>query len=148
MIYYGEEVGRSIGKWPENRTDMPWGDKGLLPGAGVPRDEAMRGWYQRLIQARRSHPALSHGSHRTLSTEGDLLAFLRLDEATGDAVVVAVNRGSTEASLRVERPSSWGAAPAVDLLETGRLQAGPDGLTLTLPPQGAAILAVTAAPSR
>jgi alpha-amylase len=148
MIYYGEEVGRAIGKWPENRTDMPWGDRGLLPGAGIPRDEAMRGWYQRLIQARRSHPALSHGSHRTLASDGDLLVFLRLDEPSGDAVVVAVNRGSAEASARIERPSAWGQATASDLLETARLELGTDGLRLTLPPQGVAILVVKAPASR
>ena len=43
MIYYGEEVGRPGGDWPDNRSDMPWGDRKILPGAGKPRDEALRG---------------------------------------------------------------------------------------------------------
>jgi alpha-amylase len=140
MIYYGEEVGRAVGKWPDNRTDMPWGDKGLLPGAGIPRDEAMRAWYQRLISARRAHPALSHGSHRTLSAEGDLLVYLRADEPSGDAVVVAVNRGEAEASALVERPAAWGTSPAADLLGTARVQAEAGGLRLTLPPRSVSLI--------
>jgi alpha-amylase len=148
MIYYGEEVGRAIGKWPENRTDMPWGGQGLLPGAGIPREEALRGWYQRLISVRRAHPALSHGGHTTLSAEGDLLVFLRLDGPSGDAVVVAFNRGEVEASARVERPASWGTAPAADLLGTARLEPGADGLRLTLPPRSAAIVWAGSAASR
>ena len=148
MIYYGEEVGRSIGKWPENRTDMPWGDKGLLPGAGIPRDEGMRRWYQRLISLRRAHPALSHGGHRTLSAEGDLLVFLRLDEPSGDAVVVAVNRGAAEASATVARPAAWGTAAAADLLETARLEPGAGELKLTVPPRSAAVIWAGSATSR
>jgi alpha-amylase len=140
MIFYGEEVGRAIGRWPDNRTDMPWGDRGLLPGAGVARDEAMRDWYRKLIMTRRAHPALSHGSHMTLSSEGDLLVFLREDRASGDAVVVAVNRGEIEASARVVRPAAWGTGPAIDLLGTARLVTGEDGLRLTLPPRSAAVV--------
>jgi glycosidase len=142
MIYYGEEVGRAIGKWPENRTDMPWGDKGLLPGAGIPRDEAMRAWYLKLIAARRAHPALSRGRHTTLSAEGDLLVFLREEAGSGDAVLVAVNRGEAEASTRVQRPAGWGAAPASDLLGMAKLQVEPEGLRLTLPPRSAAVVAL------
>jgi len=140
MIYYGEEVGRAIGKWPDNRTDMPWGDKGFLPGAGVARDEGLRDWYRKLISTRRAHPALSQGNHRTLSSEGDLLVFLREDPASADAVVVAVNRGELEATTRIQRPAAWGTAPAVDLLGTARLLAGEDGLQLTLPPRSAAVV--------
>ena len=64
VVFYGEEVGRDIGKWPMNRSDMPWGAGAVQPGAGVTRDEALRGWYQRLLAARRVHPALGHGTHR------------------------------------------------------------------------------------
>jgi alpha-amylase len=104
VIFYGEEVARPIGAWPDNRTDMPWGDKGLLPGAGLPRDEGMRDWYRRIIALRRAHPALAHGGHRTVWSEGDLLAFVREDLPSRDAVIVLVNRGASPASVALPRP--------------------------------------------
>lgn len=145
-IYYGEEVGRDIGKWPFNRSDMPWGDRGLLPGAGVARDEGLRGWYQRLIAVRHAHPALSDGSHKTLSAEGDLLVFLRELPADGGAVVVAINRGSEAASAAFDPPAAWGGEVPRELLGAGAAVAR-DGsrLRVTVPPRGAA--ALSAGPS-
>jgi glycosidase len=140
-IFYGEEVGRVIGKWPENRGDMPWGDRGLLPGAGLPRDEGMRGWYRRLIALRRGHAALSNGGHKTLSAEGDLLVFLREQGPSGDAVVVAVNRGGAAATARVERPAAWGNRPAEDGLGAGATVSGDGGfLSVTVPARSAAVV--------
>jgi len=62
--------------------------------------------------------------------------------------VVAVNRGDVEASARIVRPASWGAAPAADLLGTARLDAGADGLGITLPPRSAALIWAGSAGSR
>ena len=127
-IYYGEEVARDGSVWPLNRNDMPWGSRGILPGKGVKRDEALRDYYRKLIEVRRENTALSRGAFRRLSSDGDLLVFERLDEAAGNAVVVAVNRGKTEASASVDAPAAWrgavseviqGTAAAVD---GGRLQ--------------------------
>jgi glycosidase len=139
-IYYGEEVGRSIGKWPENRSDMPWGDQGLRPGAGVPRDEGLRDWYRRLIALRRNHSALTGGSHRTLSAEGDLLVFLREQGPGGDAVVVAVNRGSAPASALVARPSGWGTRQVGALLGEGEVGGDGTSLRVTVPARSAAVV--------
>jgi alpha-amylase len=112
MIYYGEEVARRGGDWPENRSDMPWGDRPINPGAGKPRDEAMRSDYKKLIALRKAHPALSHGVHDTISTDGDLLVFSQRDDTTGDQVIVAVNRGSAEAPLTVAVP--WQVTTVTD----------------------------------
>jgi alpha-amylase len=141
VVFYGEEVARRIGKWPDNRSDMPWGDRGLLPGAGIPRDEGMRDWYRRLIAIRRTHPALTRGAHTTASSEGDLLVFRREDAAASDTVFVAVNRGGTAASARLERPSIWGTRAPVELLGAGAALA-PDGeaIRLTVHARGAAIV--------
>jgi alpha-amylase len=128
VIYYGEEVGRRGGAWPTNRGDMPWGERAVAPGRGVPRDEALRAYYRRLIALRRAHPALTRGTFRELSTDGDLLVFAREDSAAGDAVIVAVNRGGAAAAAAVPLPERWrglairealGGAPAT--LEDGRL---------------------------
>jgi len=141
VIYYGEEVARPSGAWPANRSDMPWGDRALLPGGGRPRDEGMRDWYRRLLSVRRTHPALSAGGHRTLSAEGDLLVFQREEPDGGDAVVVAVNRGAAASSARLARPPAWRGAEPADLLGGGATVAA-DGETvlLTVPARSAAIV--------
>jgi alpha-amylase len=143
VIFYGEEVGRSIGKGPANRSDMPWGDRAVRPGAGVPRDEGLRRWYQGLIAVRKAHPALGHGTHRTISSEGDLLVFAREDAASGDAVVVAVNRGDAPLEVTVDRPAGWGSAAARDALACGATAAddGPGRARLQVPARSAAIFA-------
>jgi len=114
VIYYGEEVGRPGGDWPENRSDMPWGDRNILPGEGKPRDEALRADYKRLIAIRRAHPALSRGVHEKLVAEGDLLVFLQKDPSSDDAVVVAVNRGDKPLVARFPAPEGWGSGPVRD----------------------------------
>jgi len=115
VIYYGEEVGRLGGDWPENRSDMPWGQRDILPGQGLPRDESLRADYQRLIAIRRAHPALSRGTHEKLLAEGDLLVFLQRDTKSDDAVVVAINRGDAPLAARFTAPEAWAGGSVSDL---------------------------------
>ncbi|MDY7227577.1 alpha-amylase family glycosyl hydrolase [Hyalangium rubrum] len=137
-IYYGEEVARAGGDWPANRSDMPWGERGVKPGAGKKRDEALRKTYQKLTAIRRAHPALSRGTHQGLSTDGDLYVFLRHDAESGDVVMVAINRGEKPATVSLPWPAPWGATTAEDLLNGGRLE-GPT-LEFTVEPLAARIL--------
>jgi alpha-amylase len=138
VIYYGEEVARAGGKWPDNRSDMPWGSRDILPGKGAPRDEGLRRDYQKLIAIRKAHPALSHGSHLGLSAEGDLYVFVRRDGS--DAVIVAVNRGNALASAKVAAPAEWGEAAAVDLLDGSAVSREGGSLSLTVGPRQARIV--------
>jgi alpha-amylase len=137
-IYYGEEVARDGSVWPLNRNDMPWGSKAVMPGKGVKRDEELRAYYRTLIATRRDHTALSRGTYRTLSSDGDLLVFERHDAAAGNAVVVAVNRGRTEARATVDAPAAWGGSAgeaitgAAATLDGGRLD-------LVVPPRQARV---------
>ena len=133
MIYYGEEVARPGGDWPDNRGDMPWGARDILPGKGKARDEAMRADYTKLIAIRKAHPALSRGAHTTISTDGDLLVFARKYE--NDEVLVAVNRGSESAQLSV--PAS---ANAFDVWNGEPLTAAEGKIAATVKPRGARIL--------
>jgi alpha-amylase len=139
-IYYGEEVGRPGGDWPDNRSDMPWGDRKIQPGAGKPRDEALRGDYKKLIAIRRAHTALSRGSHTGLSSDGDLLVFLRRDEAGKDAVVVAVNRGTQPATASFEAPADWGDAPVKDEWTGEAVPRSGGRIEIAVAPRGARIL--------
>ena len=142
MIYYGEEVARPGGDWPDNRSDMPWGSRKVLPGRGKPRDEALRADYQKLIALRRAHKALSRGPHTSLSSEGDLLVFLRRDEASRDAVVVAVNRGAAPATASFEAPAEWGQSPVRDAWNGEDVPRTGGRIEVSVAPRGARILAV------
>ena len=141
MIYYGEEVARPGGDWPENRSDMPWGDRKILPGAGRPRDEALRADYKKLIDIRRAHPALSHGARLAIATDGDLYAFLRRDAESKEAVVVAVNRGKTPATLKMTVPEEWGAGDPEDVWNGGTIPRSGDTIEAMVAPLSARILA-------
>jgi glycosidase len=140
-IYYGEEVARDGSVWPVNRTAMPWGDRGELPGKGVERDEDMREYYRKLIDARRRNTALSRGTYRTLASDGDLLVFERTDAAAGNAAVVAVNRGRTEARASVPAPGAWQGAAGEVLTGQAAVVAG-DRLEVVVPPRQARVYVV------
>lgn len=141
MIYYGEEVARPGGDWPENRSDMPWGDRDILPGAAKARDDSMRAGYERLISIRRSHRALSRGAYAGLASSGDLLVFARRDSTERDAVIVGVNRGASTATATVAAPPEWaGATAVVDAWNGETLALASDSLTVTVPPLSARIV--------
>jgi alpha-amylase len=140
MVYYGEEVARAGGGWPDNRSDMPWGSRNILPGAGGPRDEGLRSDYRRLIAIRRSHPALSRGTHAALSTEGDLYVFLRRDPASGDSVAVAVNRGGASATARFSAPTEWTGALPEELWAGGAVRVAAGSVEVDVPAAGARIV--------
>ncbi len=142
MIYYGEEVGRLGGDWPDNRSDMPWGERRILPGAGKPRDEALRADYKKMIAIRRAHPAFSRGVHSGVSTDGDLLVFLQRDEASHDAVGVAINRGNAPATAGFDVPAEWGATPVRDVWTGEAVAASGGKIMAPVAPKGFRIFAV------
>lgn len=137
VIYYGEEVGRRGGAWPVNRGDMPWGDRNVMPGKGLPRNDMLRAYYRQLIALRRAHPALTRGTFRELSTVGDLLVFAREDSAANDVVIVAVNRGADAAAATVPLPELWGGRALREALGGAPAQASGGQLTVRVPPRSA-----------
>jgi glycosidase len=136
-IYYGEEVARTGSVWPLNRSDMPWGERDLRPGKGLERNEALRSYYKRLIEIRRQNPALWRGGFRRLSSDGDLLVFERADAASGNTVVVAVNRGAAEETASVAAPAGWSGAR--ESLSGAELGVAGGMLTLVVPPRSAQV---------
>lgn len=139
MIYYGEEVGRPGGDWPDNRSDMPWGERNILPGAGKPRVESLRADYMKLIAIRKAHPALSRGTHTTLSTNGDLLVFSR--KLGNDEVIVAVNRGVTAAEAIVPAPAQWQVGTLTDEWGVETISMSGGEIRMTVRPKEARIIA-------
>jgi alpha-amylase len=118
---------------------MPWGSRALAPGEGVTRDEALRAYYQQLIALRRAHPALARGTFRELSSAGDLLVFAREDEGSGDAVVVAVNRGAQSAAATVPVPQRWRGRTVREALSGAPAVANDGQLTIEAPPRTAQV---------
>jgi alpha-amylase len=138
-IYYGEEVARDGSVWPLNRKDMPWGERDVLPGRGVQRDEGLREYYRKLIAARRENTALSRGAYRSLATDGDLLVFERHDAASGNTVVVAVNRGKTEGRASVAVPSAWSGGDVGEVITSAPADIGGGQLGIVVPPRQARV---------
>jgi alpha-glucosidase len=56
--------------------------------------------YRRLLQLRKSRPALSVGSYESVATTGDLLAYIR--RAEGEAFLIALNLGEGPYQLALE----------------------------------------------
>jgi len=142
-LYYGDEVGRLGGDWPENRTDMPWGEQDLLPGKGKKRDEALRAYYRRLIEIRRAHPALWRGTQKTLASGADWLAFVRQDEGSeaGETLIVLANRASEAASVELELPPALaGAASLHDELSGEEFPVAAGKTTISMSAQSGRIL--------
>lgn len=110
-IYYGDEVSidaPSIGDPnilqddPYNRAPYPWDDTegDYYPSA----DEGMLGYYQAISRTRHDNPALREGELITLAIddENDSYAFLRLDRASGNAAVVAINNSDSAQTLEFD----------------------------------------------
>lgn len=149
VIYYGEEVARGGHDWPFNRNDMPWGDRAILPGQGVARDEAMRAHYKRLIEIRRQHPALSTGRYEMLTRPADrALAFGRETAAGDDRVIVLANREDEAVPAEVNLPAGWPAGAWADRLGGGALEAVEGRLKTELPPRSVRILVPAGATPR
>lgn len=138
-IYYGEEVGRLGGDWPDNRSDMPWGERPIGPGRGLPRDEDLYTYYRSLIQLRKQLPALAVGDYHELSTEGDLLVFART-AADRQPVIVAVNRGNQPLQASIVPPPGWGTGTGTDQLGKSVVARNAQGLTLKVPAQSVQII--------
>ncbi len=138
IIYYGEEVARDIGEWPQNRSAMPWGASDVQPGAGVAQDADMLSFYRNLIDIRRATPALSMGTYRPLSFEGDLLVFVRSWQ--GQVVFVAVNRGSTMQSASIEDAAFFDQGVWTERLGGGSVIASDGQMSLQVPPRSIWIL--------
>ncbi len=140
-VYYGEEVARPGGDWPENRSDMPWGGRDVQPGAGLPRDEALREDYRRLIALRRAHPALWRGSHEGVHFDKDLLVFRRVDPESDDLVMVALNRGVEPVTAEIEVPPAWSGRRLRDVWGMAPVSADGERLELQIAARSARILA-------
>lgn len=82
-IYYGDEIGMNAADSLSARDPMIWDLQRW--------DIELRTFYQRLIQLRRTSPALISGGFQVLSCEENTLAYLR--DTDSEQIIVIGNRG-------------------------------------------------------
>ncbi len=87
MVFAGDEVGLE-GEWGEDaRRTMPWGHLDRW-------DSALLEEYRRLIELRRTSPALARGGLRYVYVDDDVIAYLR--ELPGERLLCLASRASHE----------------------------------------------------
>ncbi len=99
VIPYGEEIGRRGGIWPDNRQVMAWGERDIMPGAGIARDENLRDVFVDLIALRKQFPELRGDAFEVIYSDDDVLAYMR-----GQDVLVVINRHKTQSSVQFDMP--------------------------------------------
>lgn len=81
-IYYGDEVGLTGGKDPDNRRAFPWGKE----------DKEILSFYKKVISFRRRSNALKKGSIEFEWVNDDVLKFKR--EYDNEEVIIIINRSN------------------------------------------------------
>jgi glycosidase len=134
QIYYGDEVGMTGGKDPDNRRPFTWGWK------DNPRQERIHDFYRKIIGIRHAYPALRTGAFRTVLAEGKVYSYLR--ENDDDRVAVVLN--NEPVSKRIELPlGGFGFSDGtrfVDELEGGEYTVDGGTVALEMQPMTGLIL--------
>ncbi|MCI0728533.1 MAG: Ig-like domain-containing protein [Chloroflexi bacterium] len=163
-VYYGDEVGL-VGPvtydgstWqddPYNRIPYPWLDQSGTPFYTHLQTQSgqdnLRNYYDLLIAARNTHPALRTGSSDTLLVDdaNDVYAYGRLLPDYSDAAVVIINRATALTQTVVVDVSGYlpigGQLVNVMDNNTATIVDGNGYLTVNVPGMGGAVLVTTGA---
>lgn len=90
-LYYGDEIGMTGGKDPDNRRCFPW-DEGVW-------DQDLLTYYRQLINIRQQSDALKYGGIQFVYAADDTLAYVR--HCRKQTVLVVAHRGDSGATLRL-----------------------------------------------
>jgi cyclomaltodextrinase / maltogenic alpha-amylase / neopullulanase len=133
-VYYGDEIGLEGGKDPACRRTFPWD-----PGRW--RND-LRDWVKKLVQLRKSNPALRRGDFTRvlLDEQKGCYAFSRTLGA--EKALIAMNNSSTRRHLHLPVASlGWNDGRIMhNLLEFGEYIVSGDELVVTLEPWSGMIL--------
>jgi glycosidase len=104
LIYYGDEIGMTGGRDPDNRRDFPGGwpeDKqnAFTAQGRTPTQEAMHAHVKKLIALRHELKPLREGAQRPLMSTHDTHAFARISGR--DVAIVALNNANAPRKLNI-----------------------------------------------
>lgn len=137
-VYYGDEVGMEGGADPDCRRAFP-----SDPSA---RDMERHAFIKGAIALRHAHPVLRHGDFRVLAAQGPAICYVRSGEAADEAIIVALDSGSEDASVEIHLPEGrdrplepieWDGWPVG---ARGRVEQSDGKATLHVPARGCLIL--------
>lgn len=140
-IYYGDEVGVTGRKDPDNRRTYPWGRE----------DREILGWVRDLAELRQNHAALRTGRFLPVYAQGDGFAFVRSIEGGRDVFGHRADDGTFLVALNRNEDKSCTLTIHSDGLLAGQwhcvagelgapLQDFDGDMNLTLPAFGAVVL--------
>ncbi|HCC31444.1 MAG TPA: alpha-amylase, partial [Marinilabiliales bacterium] len=112
-IWYGDEVGMWGADDPDTRKPMVWGDITYEPETSYPQgklrkpdvvetDTQLFQFIKELIQLRKQHPALVHGTLEFLVTEDKNGTLLYKRTYNGDVIWVAFNISKNQQTITLE----------------------------------------------
>jgi cyclomaltodextrinase / maltogenic alpha-amylase / neopullulanase len=108
MIYYGDEIGMEGGKDPDCRRTMIWDEKKW--------NKNLRGYYKKLIAARKKFAALRHGSYAVVPMPDAHKNVTVFERAAGhERMIVVINNSSKKAALSI--PAGPGKTSAADVMK-------------------------------
>ena len=93
-IWYGDEIGMMGAHDPDCRRPFNW--KYTADNEKV----ALRDYYKKLIQFRKSHPALTTGDFKTLKADGLIYSYLRSNK--NESIIVVINNDEKKRMIEIE----------------------------------------------
>ena len=85
---------------------------------------------------------LPGGAYRAISNDGDLLVFARSDAASGDEVIVAVNRGHEASAFAADLPVAWKGRRVYDEVQGSEIDIEGSQLRVEVGPRTAMLIVV------
>lgn len=133
-IYYGDEIGITGDKDPQNRRAFPWDENQW--------NHDLHGWTKKLISARKTSKALRRGDYQRIVASNDMRYYAFARCLGEEKVLVVLN--ATEKSCKLTIPVNeldWEEGQKVqDMLSKARYRVADEGVTVDLPPWGAVYL--------
>ncbi|MCB9549121.1 MAG: hypothetical protein H6706_25240 [Myxococcales bacterium] len=143
LLYYGDDVALPGGNDPDSRRDMPWtgdlADLAMTADVPSPAQLDLRRHIEALGAARLATPALTRGARVPLVVEPDLYVYARYDDE--DVALVVLNRGGAVADRVVGLGALAGPAAWAVVVGEAQVQGAGDGVRLSLPAGGQAVIA-------
>lgn len=133
-IYYGDELGMTGDRDPDNRRCMEW-DRATA-------DNPVLAYYKRLIKIRTTIPAFCEGDPQVLYTNDETRTFAYARTVDNHLAAVAVNASEQPQTVKFQLPTGRPASDfqLIDLISGQRVSAKDRTVSLRLPPRRAAVL--------